>query len=80
MTEWKDEDEVTTTFRSLKVAKAEAEEAERNRIIKLIEAAIVVWSEVDPNAVRGAEGCLELICEMKDTFQDLYALAESDES
>jgi hypothetical protein len=36
MTEWHDDDEVTTTFGSLKQGMVEAAEAERNRIVALL--------------------------------------------
>lgn len=38
MTEWKDDDEFTTTYGTLKRALAEAVEAERERIVALLEA------------------------------------------
>ena len=38
MTEWKDDDEFTTTYGTLKRATAEAVEAERERIVALLEA------------------------------------------
>ena len=39
MTEWKDDDELTITFGTLKQATAEAVEAEREKIIALLERA-----------------------------------------
>lgn len=38
MTEWQDDDEVTTTFGTLKQAQAEAAKAEQERIVALLEA------------------------------------------
>ena len=38
MTEWQDDDEVTTTFGTLKQAQAEAAKAEQGRIVALLEA------------------------------------------
>lgn len=61
MTEWKDDDEFTTTFGTLKRSMAEAAKAERERIVALIEAALVVWRGVDQEAVHGAEACVALI-------------------
>ena len=37
MTEWHDDDEVTTTFRSLRQAQVQAAEDERARILDLLE-------------------------------------------
>jgi uncharacterized protein (DUF1786 family) len=37
MTEWQDDDEVTTTFGTLKQAQAKAAQAERERIVALLE-------------------------------------------
>jgi len=37
MTEWKDDDEFTTTFGTLKRSMAEAADAERERIVALLE-------------------------------------------
>ena len=37
MTEWKDEDEFTTTYGTLKRSMVEAAEAERERIVALLE-------------------------------------------
>ena len=61
MTEWVDDDEFTTTFGTLKRSMAEAGQAERERIVALVEAALVVWRGVDPDLVRGGEACLALI-------------------
>jgi len=61
MTEWKDDDTFETTYGTLRKAMAEAGEAERERLVGLVEAALVVWRGVDPGAVHGAEACLALI-------------------
>ena len=61
MTEWQDDDTFETTFGTLKRSMAEAGEAERERLVALLEAALVVWRGVDPAAVHGAEACLALI-------------------
>jgi len=41
MTEWQDDDEVTTTFGTLKQAQAEAAETERARIVAILEDAFM---------------------------------------
>ena len=61
MTEWRDDDEFTTTFGTLKRSMAEAGDSERERLIALLEAALVVWRGVDRDAVYGAEACIALV-------------------
>ena len=61
MSEWKDDDTFETTYGTLRKAMAEAGEAERERLVGLVEAALVVWRGVDPGAVHGGEACLALI-------------------
>lgn len=61
MSNWVDEDELTITYGTLRKAMAESAEAERERIVALLEAALVVWRGADQDAVYGAEACLALI-------------------
>lgn len=61
MAEWNDDDTFETTFGTLKRSMAEAGEAERERLIALLEAALVVWRGVDQGLVHGAEACLVLM-------------------
>jgi excisionase family DNA binding protein len=59
--QWLDDDTFETTFGTLKRSILEAGEAERERLVGLLEAALVVWRGVDPDLVRGGEACLALI-------------------
>jgi hypothetical protein len=52
MTEWQDDDEVTTTFGTLKQAQAEAAEAERARIVALLEGEVWDAPEIAESYVR----------------------------
>jgi hypothetical protein len=52
MIEWQDDDEVTTTFGTLKQAQAEAAEAERVRIVALLEGEVWDAPEVAEPYVR----------------------------
>ena len=50
MTEWHDGDEVTTTFGSIRQGMLEAAEAERKRIVQLLEEEMCKKCKSKPNA------------------------------